>query len=306
MRDNKLMKYLECVIEIEKTIYVQEYLIDELKGKIAKLGIRRDFPYPSESHSSMKQCFEMSSSGGIVIGAVVGAVIGLISGSGIIGSILNMFASGIGGLIIGGIAGALTTPIWYGIGYAMAGSRLKEAIAERDADVCYDNERVKKELAQAANLKKMLSELEKKHNESKALRLEYYRNGPIYEDYRNIVAVCSFYQYINSGRCDTLTGHEGAYNIYENEQRLYHICTMINEIRADISQIKNYQVHLYNVLQEGNKKIDNLLAESVRQSNTMQKISEQNAIIEYNTGVARRELEMHKWLKVYELSKSGY
>lgn len=306
MRDNKLMKYLEYAIEMEKTVYIQERLIEKLKAKIAKLGIRREFPYPSESHSSMKECFETSSSGGIVIGAVVGAVVGLITGDGIIGKILSILGSGIAGLIIGGIAGVVTTPIWYGIGYAMAGSRLKNAMAERELDVRCDNERVKKELSQAANLKAMLSELEKKHNESKRILQNCYDNGPLYKDYCNIVALCSIYQYLDSGRCDTLKGHEGAYNIYENERRLDRICTVLDDILANINQIKNYQIQLYGVLQEGNKKLDNLLAESVRQSNAMQRISDQNAIIEYNTGVASRELEMQNWLKVYELSKRGY
>lgn len=306
MSDNQLIKYLEYAIEIEKTVYVQEQLIEKIKNKIARLGIRQNFPYPSESHSSMKECFEMSFSGGLVIGGVIGAIIGLISGTGFFGKILNTIASGIGGVIIGGIIGVATTPIWYGIGYALAGSRLKKALAEREEDVRFDDQRVKKELNQAANLKVMLSQLEKKCSESKALRRKWYDAGPLYKDYQNVIAICSFYQYLDSGRCNMLEGHEGAYNIFENERRLDRIWMVLDEILKDLRQIKHYQSRLYNVLQEGNRKLDNLLDESVRQSNTLQRISDQNAVIEYNTGVACRELEFQNWLKVYELSHKKY
>ena len=42
-----------------------------------------------------------------------------------------------------------------------------------------------------------------------------------------MVMVCSLYEYVCSGRCDTLAGHEGAYNIWEMEIRLDKIVTQL-------------------------------------------------------------------------------
>ena len=48
-----------------------------------------------------------------------------------------------------------------------------------------------------------------------------YNKGIIYEKYQyDLVAVSMFAEYFKFGRCSCLEGHEGAYNIYENEIRL--------------------------------------------------------------------------------------
>ena len=44
-----------------------------------------------------------------------------------------------------------------------------------------------------------------------------------------------------SERCYGLTGHEGAYNLYENELRLGHIISTLDSISSDIKEIKQNQ-----------------------------------------------------------------
>ena len=86
----------------------------------------------------------------------------------------------------------------------------------------------------------------RKENTDKALKYGIYRHLPTYEKiirnlvsfyskniiypkYRGLVPIAAFYEYFNSGRCDTLTGHEGAYNIYETEIRMNIIIAKLDD-----------------------------------------------------------------------------
>ena len=50
-------------------------------------------------------------------------------------------------------------------------------------------------------------------------RQKLYSCNIIFTKYQNIVALTSFYKYLDSGRCDKLEGSYGAYNLYEREIR---------------------------------------------------------------------------------------
>ena len=41
----------------------------------------------------------------------------------------------------------------------------------------------------------------------------------LYQKYRNIVCVCQFTQYLESGRCDAFEGAHGCYNLFEEEAK---------------------------------------------------------------------------------------
>ncbi len=82
-------------------------------------------------------------------------------------------------------------------------------------------------------------------------RNELYSYNIVFEKYRNIVALSTFYEYLMSGRCETLDGVNGAYNIYENELRLNTIITKLDEIKEN-------QFIIYNKLRDISKSLNNL------------------------------------------------
>ena len=306
MKTRELIDYLENVIDLEKTVYIQDKLETDLKNRIDMLGRERDIPNPVEKHPSFRQCWEGGYSCGSVIGVLVGGLTGLFTSEGFLYAIINAVIRGIGGMITGMIIGALLTPLWYIIGYFLAESRLRDAMQEREMKVSKDKKRVQQEKEQAKRLTYVLNDLREKKEETKALLRRFYDHGPIYETYQNIVAVCSFYEYLKSGKCDTLRGHEGAYNIYDTERRLDLILVKLDAILSNLEAIKNTQVKLYTTLKEGNRKMDALLTESVKQSNMLATSIEQNEIIVYNTERTKDELRLANNLKIYELTKRGY
>lgn len=95
-------------------------------------------------------------------------------------------------------------------------------------------------------------------------RLQYlYGLNIIFPKYRNFAMVCSLDEYIRAGRCWTLEGPDGAYNILEAEMRMGIVITQLNYIITQLGQIQNNQYLLYSTLQETNR----MLVEIVESNN---------------------------------------
>lgn len=77
----------------------------------------------------------------------------------------------------------------------------------------------------------------------------------IHPKYRNMVAMCTIYEYFDTGRCTTLTGPDGAYNLYEAELRQNLIINKLDSIISQLEAIKSNQYVLYCELAETNKMV---------------------------------------------------
>ncbi len=94
------------------------------------------------------------------------------------------------------------------------------------------------------------------------IREQLYSKNIIYGKYRNLIALSSFLDYLLSGRCDSLDGKEGAYNIYEQESRTDVIINKMDVIIDKLDEISKNQYYLYSELCEVNNSlhsIENLL-----------------------------------------------
>lgn len=67
----------------------------------------------------------------------------------------------------------------------------------------------------------------------------------IYKKYRNQVALTMLYEYLDSGRCDSLDGVHGAYNLYESEIRANTIISQLNSVLTSLESIREKQSVLY-------------------------------------------------------------
>ena len=306
-RENaKIVDFLERVIELEKTVYVLEELENRLQSKIASLGKEQYIPETVEEHASFKECLGLSFLAGMFIGAIIGAIEGFVTEEGFFSVLINIVVSGIGGIISGGIAGLCLSPVWYIIGVVRAMSRQKEATEERLVKISNDQQRVRQELEQVKQLKNVLAEVRRKKTETQQLRSRFYASGPVYRDYQNFAAVCSFYQYFVSGKCSVLKGHEGAYVLYDYERKMDMVLEKLADIQRNLAQIQRNQYKLYTAIEDGNRRVDTLISQSVQQTRMLNASLEQNAIIAHNTDLVQKEMAFSNWLKTYELSKKGY
>lgn len=103
--------------------------------------------------------------------------------------------------------------------------------------------------------------------------------------YKNFIAVTSFYDYIDTERCNEFGGPKGIYDTFEMEVRLDNIIYKLDEIIEHLEQIKMNQFTLYKAITAGNT-----LAEKIVKSN--QSIKENSQIMTENT-------EIIKYIELY-------
>ena len=90
---------------------------------------------------------------------------------------------------------------------------------------------------------------------------QVYEKNIIFPKYRNFVAITAINEYLESGRCSTLEGADGAYNLYEMELRQNIVIGQLSNIISNLEQIRNNQFSLYEELKKSNEKIDDIIYE---------------------------------------------
>lgn len=174
------------------------------------------------------------------------------------------------------------------------------AKAQKDADVAKvtldkaeaSTEKVTKEMADRVSptnairelIAKEIADTEELLKKTLAARNELYAYDIIFVKYRNAVALSSFYEYLSSGRCTTLEGADGAYNIYENEIRLNLVISQLDTVIASLEDIKQNQYMMY-------QEMRNINASLQRLNSTMDKAFASIQGIEANTSSMNEYME---------------
>lgn len=89
-------------------------------------------------------------------------------------------------------------------------------------------------------------------------KIVYEKSEVIFPKYQNLVAYSQFYEYFQSGRCTSLTGPDGAYNLYETELRQNIIIGKLDDITNSLEEIKQNQFMIYSELKSINSNISKL------------------------------------------------
>lgn len=100
----------------------------------------------------------------------------------------------------------------------------------------------------------------------------YYDTGVVYPKYRGLVPIATFCEYFASGRCSSLRGHEGAYNLFENEARLARIETQLDKVIVRLDTIIDNQHMLASMLQQCSREIAHLSDSAEQQLQRLDRI----------------------------------
>lgn len=295
MQNFNMTEYLKYAVELEKTVYVQEHTIQQLDSKINSLCVRRGIGIPKKRELGSRRGTSALYLGNAFVGIGIGVLLLLVGN----GCLLVQIASSL--------------PFLFGIIMLIAGlsvllkarkdkQRLLDEYESKMIDAArmkqLEDERIEREKTIQENLSVQRMELYDKYTESKSVLGRLYDLDIIFPKYRNLVAICSFYEYFVTGRCSVLEGHEGAYNIYENEIRLNAIIARLDDVIAHLEQIEQNQYMLYSAIVEGNQKIDKLVTLSEEIASKLDYISEQSAITAQNSAWAAQEANTIKWLEI--------
>lgn len=115
--------------------------------------------------------------------------------------------------------------------------------------------------------------------ESKELLERLYNKDVIFPKYRNMIAMCTIYEYFASGRVSTLEGPDGAYNLYESELRQNLIINKLENIVTQLEQIKQNQYMLYHELSKTNEILRGISGDVVHILDTSREIKDATSAI---------------------------
>ncbi|MBQ7301993.1 MAG: hypothetical protein IJW89_00230 [Clostridia bacterium] len=119
---------------------------------------------------------------------------------------------------------------------------------------------------------------------------QLYATNIIFGKYHDLAAITSFYEYLLSGRCVTLDGVNGCYNLYESELRANIIINKLDAIGDALEQIKGNQYMLYSQLQQINTELSVLNSTTTAMLNgikdTAEVFLEHSAVIAHNSAVS--------------------
>ena len=194
----------------------------------------------------------------------------------------SFFSSLFGGVIIGLIIGVIVLLFFSeltNIDQIKKGSKIYNNIMDAYTKL-YNTELGKKQMYLAPKLellkKEYLEDVVDKMNNTSKLLMKLYNKGIIHKKYQNFVAVSQIYEYLDTGRCTTLEGAHGAYNIFEQELRMNII---INELDMIISQLNSLNTNMsmmVTAINQAQLTLNNI-------SNQLSKVEANSALIAYNT-----------------------
>ena len=312
MERQKLKEYLRIVVDMEKNVYLQEDILQRLQERYNNLAIRRDIPLPLEPQNITMGC--ITSIGLSLLLPVIGVIIGEIGKAlmmtgilgGLIGVILAIVALFSFLLSPFAILMALIMAIKAFLDYKKAVIEYETAQAVYCQEIQLEDKRVQKEEKEKAVLAGEIDLLRKKNIQTKQALQRIYDENIIFPKYRNFVMVCSLYEYICAGRCDSLEGWNGAYNILENEIRLNHIITQLNRVLASLNQIQKVQSVLYSALADTELEAlqlvnssDKIINQLLGMNAEMQQVYYQIALLEKDSSVTEYYIENSKKERTY-------
>ena len=141
-----------------------------------------------------------------------------------------------------------------------------------------------------------IEKCEQSQQEQQKLLQEYYDLDYIYPKYRGLVPISTIHEYMASGRCSTLTGPNGAYNLYEMELRMNTIIGKLDDIIAHLEDISYSQRMLYDEVKASNQRVENLLAAI---ENTASNIERNTAMDAYYSQITASNAAYQSWLMTY-------
>ena len=112
-----------------------------------------------------------------------------------------------------------------------------------------------------------------------------FDTGVIFEKYNDFVAIASFYEYLSSGRCTTLEGPHGAYNLYESEIRMNAIVSQLADVIKSLKQIQKNQFVIYTAINEATNELAALNKATQKMNVTLNAMHGELATISRNTEV---------------------
>lgn len=313
-----IKEYIQRVYTLEKSCYEQQILINRIQFQLNQAN--------NPKYTAVQEV--SSSKAGDMVGGIFTALFTTIAG-GIIGFIvlvalviiswiayfLDLFFDAAfitflrkideayflfpvligGGAILGLIFGILAC-----VGMVKAGISDRKSMIIRNRQVAEQNQQIATaSKIRTNNLQRQINQAKTVYNQTSLALRQSYDLGVIFPKYHGLVPISMFYEYFASGRCSSLEGHEGAYNIYEQELRMNLILNKLDDIIERLDQIQDSQYMLATAIRESNKTAQQICNAVVNCSDQLENISANTEATKYFSQITAMNTTYMAWFKNY-------
>lgn len=292
-------EYLINIRSLEISCYEQKKLLKKLKKRRTSLDMNISALENAQDEIPEKPA---SMASDIILGIIsslfcsfIGAFFGLIGGVayGVISGVLGIIShGGLSGfrfthLIVWAIVGYIIVFVVILYSIIVGGRRDRIEYSEKLIEIerARQNREAIKEYKknQMVTLLSTINESKRELQETQDLLDKYYSLDIIYPKYRALVPISSICEYLESGRCFSLIGPDGAYNLYESELRSNLVVNKLDDISSKLDNLSVGQRMLANVINESSKKVDMLSSSLDRIEGSMELNTYYNQITAENT-----------------------
>jgi len=247
MDQKNLLNYLRAVLEMEKQKRTMQLALREKASVIAKSGRPREIEGPSWMDEPRHNTGQLFLGSILIFFGLVGVFFLSFGGSGFL-LFIGCLPLGLGCFLL-----FEERKDWNS-----AKKRYEDEQMEYIGKKVADEDRVMMEKAMLPEIQKDCVVLDQQLTETKEALDQLYSLNIVYTGYRSIVPIAMFVQYLESGRCTQLEGHEGCYNLYESELRQNIIIAKLDVIIEKLDQIKAAQYELRQTILQSNSDIERL------------------------------------------------
>ena len=229
MSKGDLLKYVKGIYELEKSVYMQDSFLEMLYEQQEKLtswspeslidintkllgdqrlnDIRQEVSSKYDDVEGTGYCIWILIVPVIIILTIICSV--KYSPLGVL--LVDVFVGGMIGFVVAMACGAIIEYIMEIIITPKKKRKIKQKVDSVNAGITQKNEIQEKEVTRRLeSLNAQIEESEDSLEDTEDILSDFYDKNIIYEKYRNLYAISSICEYLESGRCEKLTGANGA------------------------------------------------------------------------------------------------
>ena len=109
--------------------------------------------------------------------------------------------------------------------------------------------------------------------------MQIYSENVLPQKYRDITSVATMYEYLETGRCNTVQGHGGIYDTYEVERIHLEELRQMVQMNQTLSGIEDNQRYICQELRNANSALSSI-------KSSLKEIEKTNAEISHNTAIS--------------------
>ena len=303
MNTNELIGYIQKIYEIEKSLYMQNCFCKDLQNKRNELNSwvpesTINNVYADDRAIQIRRNADLGSD-------FKGLVWGFLAG--VLACILTIVIKGgfiVLGIVLGFVVFLVVGNIVQKIMEIKEDNVLKTELKNKNENIEKNNEIERKEInRRIGSIDTQIFECKRNLNTTRRILNDFYDKNIVYEKYRNIYAISSICEYLKSGRCDSLTGTNGAYNLYEAELRQGIIINKLDVIISKLDRIEQNQYLLYEAINETNRSVNKLIKTTNNAIGELQNLKDNVEICAYNSKIIAQNEMFQSALMTYATIK---